>query len=547
MVFLDSTNAEKLELMDARLQALKYSNLCRANMAMIERLEKINRDLAQALGEKDQAVLDAQAMLGELRGKIFGRSSERRDEGPGPLFTPGAKEAETEQVSYERKKRDQFGRTPQPELPRVDVVHELPEDQVKAQGLKKMEGQFEVSELINVTPSKFVVENHKRQKYVPEKPEAAPLDAPAIVTAPGPLRLKEGGRYSPEFGVEVGLGKYEWSLPLDRQVRMMKAQGLIVTSQVLFAQVDTIAWYLQNNVVPGILARIRASRVNQGDETRFENLAKDAKSRFWLWSVMSQDAVLFDVFDSRSKKVALEFLKGLEGVLLTDGYAVYQSMASAKLILANDWAHVRRKYVGAEKTHPKEAGWFLERIRALFKIEEKLQGSSAADIQTARELLSRPIVDAIGERCRELEKTTLPQSPLGKAIRYTLKLWSGLTVFLGNAEVPMDSNGIERIQRSPVVGRKNYYGAKSLVNARIAAVWYSVIQTCVINGVEPREYINETLRAILTERPVILPWDWPGRKVPEKPVSETVVFETPPGLVMKAPEIGPIAVSESVP
>jgi transposase len=549
MVFLDATQAENLELREAQLEALRYSNLCRVNIAMIAKLEKLNRDLAEALGKEHQAVLDAQAGLGAMRGQLFGKSSERRVDSDGPLFTNAAAAAEGDGLTKPRKKRKNYGRTPQPELPRVIVDHGIAEAQQKEFGLRPMEGQFEISEMINVTPSRFVVEVHRRQKYVPVNPESAPLEAPVIVTAPGPLRLKEGGRYSPAFGVECGLGKFQWHLPLDRQVRIMKAHGLVVTSQVLFAQIDTIAWYLGNHVMPGILAKIRASRVNQADETYLENLEKDAKSRFWLWSVMNPDAILFEVYDSRSKKAAQTFLKDIEGVLLTDGYYAYSSLASAKLVTANDWSHVRRKFVAAEKTHPAESKEFVDRIRDLFEIEEKMSGKSRLEILGVRQAQSKPIVDAIGEKCRALVEKTLPKSPLGKAIRYTLKLWTGLNVFLDHGDVPLHTNWIERMQRGPVVGRKNYYGMKNLANARMAAIWHSVIQTCILNGVEPRDYINETLRAILSKGRVVMPWDWPkrtGEKPAESNVSKTVVCETAAGLTTKSAKTAAIAVSESI-
>ena len=547
MIYLDATAAEKLEPKEARLEALKYSNLCKANGTVIARLEEVISKMAIALGKEHQAVLDAQEQLAGLKGKLFGKSTERRDGSNGPLFDQT--QPETQKISYDRekKKRKDFGRTAQPELPRQIVDHKIVADQVKQLGLKEMEGQYEVSELINVTPSQFVVEEHRRQKYVQVNPSTADVEAPVIVTAPGPIRLKEGGRYSPEFGVEVGVGKFQWHLPLDRQVRIMKAHGLICTSQVLFAQVDTISWYLGNHVIPGIVAKIRSHKVNQGDETYLENLAKGDQSRFWLWSVMNPEAVLFEVFDSRSKRAAHEFLKDLEGVLITDGYAVYRSLESPKLVLANDWAHVRRKFVAAERTHLIEATWFIEQIRLLFNIEKSIKGKTSFEIMGTRQAQSKPIVDAIGAKCRELAETTLPQSPLGRAIKYTLKLWAGLNVFLDNAAVPLDTNWIERLQRGPVVGRKNYYGMKSLANARVAAIWHSVIQTCVLNGVEPKEYINATLRAILTKQPVIMPWDWPNRiKKTEVTVSETVVCETPPGLTTKPIEISPIHDSKAV-
>ncbi|MEK7690466.1 MAG: transposase, partial [Bdellovibrionota bacterium] len=304
MKFLDATEAEKLELPDAQKAALKYSNFCRANLALIARQEKALALLATALGEKNQAVLFAQSTLAEMKDQLFGKSTEKRNGASGPLFDDPAQDTKT--VTYEKKKRERFGRTEQPALPRVEIVHELSASEINEQGLKPMAGQFEVSELINVTPAKFVVEEHRRQKYVAVNPETASIDAPVIVTAPGPLKLKEGSRYSIEFGIECGISKFQWHLPLDRQVRMMKAHGLDCTSQVLYAQLDTISWYLKGQVIPGIANRIKASRVNIGDETYLENLAKNAKSRFWLWSVMCKDAVLFDVFDSRAKRAAQE-------------------------------------------------------------------------------------------------------------------------------------------------------------------------------------------------------------------------------------------------
>src|SRR5271165_3273720 len=226
MIFLDATAAEKLELADARLEALRYSNLCKANGVLIARQEKIIGDLAKALGKEHQSVLDAQALLEGLKGKLFGKSTERRPGSDGPLFD-NKKASETEKVTYDRKKRTEIGRTPQPELPRITILHELSEEEMRAQGLKPMDGQFETSEVINVTPSRFQVEEHKRQKYVAIEPESSDIGAPAIVTAPGPLKLKEGSRYSPAFGVECGIGKFQWHLPLDRQVRIMKAHGLV--------------------------------------------------------------------------------------------------------------------------------------------------------------------------------------------------------------------------------------------------------------------------------------------------------------------------------
>jgi transposase len=339
MVFLSRESLAPLSAEEAKEEALRYSNLCKIQYELIKTQEKQLKKMAEELGANHQLVLFAKHQLDQLKDKVYGSSSERRAGTEGlPLFD--AAEEEREKISYERKKRTVFGRTPQPELPRVEIIHELPEEEVKAQGLEKIEGQFEESKLINVVPAQFQLEIHRRQKYRKAAPEVQDLEKnfqnDTIVTAPGVLKLKEGSRYSTEFALTVGLNKYRWHMPLDRQVRMMVSQGLTCTSQVLYSQVDTVAWYLKGYVIPKLIEEIQHSKMHQGDETYWENLAKNAKSRFWLWSVTSGRATLFEVFDSRSKKVAKQFLGKLKGILLTDGFQGYSCLANESLVLAND-------------------------------------------------------------------------------------------------------------------------------------------------------------------------------------------------------------------
>ena len=180
--------------------------------------------MAEELGEKNQKVLFAQEGLDRLRHMKFGRSSERQ-EGDGPLFSQFSEncEAPAQGPTKPPRKRSSNGRRPQPELPVQDVSHTIDPDDVKKCGLRLWQGQFETSEQITVVPSQIILERHHRQKYFQDNAETG---EPTIVTAPGPLKLKEGGRYSIEFGVEVGLAKYQWHLPLARQVKMLLEHGL---------------------------------------------------------------------------------------------------------------------------------------------------------------------------------------------------------------------------------------------------------------------------------------------------------------------------------
>ena len=248
-------------------------------MEVIRVLEEQVKRLAGELGASHQLVLFSQSQLDQLKTKTFGSSSEKRKENSVdlPLLSQIADSTETEKINYDRKKRTQFGRTPQPGIAKQEVVHRYASEDVEKYGLTPWEGHFETSELITISPTQFIIQEHKRQKYH-SKPKHAGDPTP-IVTAPGPLKLKEGSRYSVEFGVHVGIEKYDYHQPLDRQVRWMKSHGLICTSQVLFAQIDTIAWYLKNSFMPRLQDQILKQRVHIADESYWENLGKKEQKR----------------------------------------------------------------------------------------------------------------------------------------------------------------------------------------------------------------------------------------------------------------------------
>lgn len=513
---MDAFRAEDLERYDAatlRAMLVENSQLTAAMRKLCAKLEKEVERLARTLGAEHQQVLFAAESLQRMQQRMFGRKSERRvgDVDDSPLFSGESAKSEASNATHDgdepkpKKRREQFGRTPQP-LPIRDIFHRFDSEDVEKHGLSAMDGQYETSEMITVEPSRIVLERHHRQKYV--KPHG-PTGERKFATAPGPVKLKEGGRYSLEFGVEVGLAKYQWHLPLDRQRKMMAGHGLDISTQTLFEQIDTIAWYLAPTVVKDLAADIERSRVTIADDTTWKNVGKKdatSKNRFHLWAVTNRRAVCYSAFDARSRKVAKSFLGKLSGVLVSDGADAFKCLASDDLVLANDWYHVRRKFVAAEASYKDAAVFFIDRIREMSKIEAELAGLSLDEIRVARDTLVRPIVDVIRA---QLDATiVLPKSSIGRAISYTKKLWPGLTVFLDDPEVPMHSNDIERAMYGPAVGRKNHYGSRNLTTAGVAAVWYSVVETCKLSGVDPRAYLVETLTAILTKKPYRLPWQW---------------------------------------
>jgi transposase len=487
------------------------SSLSRQNDILVKKVE----ELSQFIFNQEQRLLLSQEMIEDLKRAHFARSSERRD-GSAPLFDtptapestsqpdpPPAENASRPEISAKNgaKPRKGHGRTAQPELPVVEVKYTLSEEEMKARGLVPFEGQYEVSELVTFEGPKITIEKSMRQKYFG-------LDEcgnRTIVTAPGPLKLIEKSRYSLDFSIQTGLDKYDSHLPLSRQVKRFKEWGLSVKEQALYDQIDQIAWNLKPHVVDPIHAHILSGQVALADDTWWRNL--DEKKKFYLWAVANERAASFVIYDSRSQKVTDHFLGSFRGTLVTDGHHSFKPL-SAHMVLANDWSHVRRKFVKAEQGYPVESKWFIDKIRDLFDIERGIKGKSAEEIFKTRQELSRPITEEIFKKLVDLKGNVLPKGRLGKAVTYALNLWSGLTVFLKSPLVPMNTNLIERLLRSPVVGRKAHYGSRTIESARVAAIWYTVIATCHLNNVNPRRYIKYALTKILAGQKPCLPWEY---------------------------------------
>ncbi len=367
--------------------------------------------------------------------------------------------------------------------------------------LREMNGQFEESEEIDVVAREFRIVRHKRQKYSCSCGEC-------VETALGPDKLIAGGRYSLSFGVEVAQSKFEDHQPLARQVKQMRRSGLEVTSQTLWDQTHALAVHLRPSY--GALRNaVLGSSVIGMDETHWRLLEKGKTKKWWVWSLCSPQAVYHHIAASRGADEIAQLLGDYAGVMMCDGYAAYPSFARnrdgpGKLVLANCWSHARRAFVEAEPDYPK-AGEILSLIAELYAVEAEC-GDGFAARHALRQQKSKPLTRAIRDWL--LAQRVLPESSLGKAIKYTSKLWTGLTRFLDDPRIPLDNNATERIIRPIAVGRKNHYGSKSKRGTEVAALFYSLIESAKLAGVEPGSYLQEAAkRAIANPGTATLPHD----------------------------------------
>ncbi|MNS75700.1 Transposase IS66 family protein [compost metagenome] len=476
--------------------------------AQHDELVRLRQELADARQQLglSAAVADENTRLKELLGQrehaLFGRSSERRGKGH-----PAAKTERTAQTGH--------GPREQPDIERETIVHELPADARTCSccggELVEMGSEVESSELVGVRERGFVLETHERKKY------RCGCNG-EVKTAPGPVKLLAKGRYSLSFAVEVAIAKYADHLPLERQAQIMKRDGLRIDSQTLWDQLDALAVHL-GPTYEAIISAILALPVIHADETRWlllDNGKTKENKTFQAWGLVAPELVAYRILDSRGKEAARSIFGEYEGVVMADGYTVYKSLAAdtGTFLVANCWAHVRRKFVECEGNFPAEAGAALDFIRQLYAVERE---ATPANRLTLRRERSAPIAQAIFAWAREMKPKVLPRSGIGEAIGYLLNLEEGLRRFLEDARIPLDNNASERALRGVVLGRKNHYGSRSRRGTEVAAMLYTLMESAKLAGVSPRAYLTAVAElAIRTPGATLTPESFKSQQV-EKP------------------------------
>ncbi|HYG70150.1 MAG TPA: IS66 family transposase, partial [Anaeromyxobacteraceae bacterium] len=317
--------------------------------------------------------------------------------------------------------------------------------------------------------------------------------------------------YSIDFAIEVAAAKYLDHAPLERQVRTMAREGLIVDSQTLWDVTNALAKLVK--VVPEVIAaHVLRSAVIGVDETRWRML--DGRGRdsgeatnWQAWAVSCPTAIAYQIQDSRSTEAARAVIGDFAGIVMADGYGAYQALRKqgGKFRLAHCWAHVRRKFDEIEAFFPTQCRQILDLIGELYAVEKLCPTGPPGD-ELRRKLRNERSREILGRIHRwALETRALPESGLGKAIAYMTSLWVGLTVFVDDPRVELDNNATERGMRGLVVGRKNHYGSKSRRGTEVAALYYTIFETAKLAGVDPKAFLRRTVHAILMGEPVRLP------------------------------------------
>ena len=352
---------------------------------------------------------------------------------------------------------------------------------------EELNGFYDESDFVDIKVESYVRKKVKRFKYRLKASKGS--ESEVIVTAPTALKIMPGSKYGIDFSVDVAVKKHLYHLPLERIKAIMKSGGLTIATNTLYSLTAFVSFYLES-----VAVRIKEEILTNGlclhlDETPWPiNNSKQDDGYMW---VMSNAGGSFYQFEpTRSGKVAKEFLgSDYEGPILTDGYSGYKSQfkKSKSVKLCYCWAHVRRKFTDIQKNYPKETLQVLKLIKKLFKVEHK--ANNFEELKALRLKESAPIVEEIKTWLLKNKVKVRGESGLEKAINYAMNHWGGLTVFLKDERVPLTNNEAERSIRQSVMGRKNFYGSRSINGADVTTIFYTIVESCKKVELDPKHYI----------------------------------------------------------
>ena len=508
---LDTLDMEALKA----LVMAQHSDLLeqhRSNAQEIERLKLIIEKYRRMIFGRKSEKLTAQLEQLEFRLEEL-ETAQAADEA-----VQAAKEvAQPSSTQTAAKPRRRPARKPLPEdLPREAITH-LPEHNCcpDCGGALRQFGEY-ISEQLKRIPATYKVIRHVRPKF-------ACAGCERVVEAPAPARLIERGLPGPSLLAHVLVSKYGSHLPLYRQSEIFAREGVDLDRSTLAGWVGA-ASELLTPLVDEIRKHVMTASKIHADDTPVPVLAPgNGKTRTGrLWTYVRDDrpagyttppAVWFAYSEDRKGEHPRRHLKDFKGALQADAYAgLHHIYGDGTIYEVSCWAHARRKFHDIHVVHASPTTTeAMDRIGALYGIEEEIRGKPAEFRCSVRQARAKPLLDDLR---RSMEKTLgslSTKSETAGAIRYALSRWRALTRYVDDGLLEIDNNAAERSLRSVVMGRKNYLFLGSDSGGERAASLYSLIATAKLNGLDPEFYLR-TVLARIPEHPInrieeLLPWN----------------------------------------
>ena len=485
-----------------------------------EQVESLTKEI-HALNEKMQLMMEQLVLANRSR---FGRSSEKMEDVNQICFmevdgtivffneaeaVSNLEAAEPEDLEIKparqpkkngKKEQDISG------LPVNRINHYLTEEELVAEfgenGWKQLPDS--VVKRYKFVPAKVEVDEHHIGVYASKKDEH-------MVKAPHPKTLLHGSLVSSTLGAAVMNGKYVNAVPLYRLEQEFTRYGLAINRQMMANWMIRLAEEYLGVLYDFLHQKLYDYHVIQADETPVlvNRDGRKAGSQSYMWVYRSghlyrdQQIVLYEYQRTRNASHPREFLRDYSGICVTDGYQVYHTVEKQleDLTIAGCWVHARRRFEEAlhliKKDLQKKSNLYLvmKQIQAIYREEGKLQELTSEERLRQRQLIIKPLVDALFVYLKSNHQDVAVGKPR-EAYDYILNQEKYLRVFLTDGDVPMDNNASERAIRGFCIGKKNWQVIDTINGAKSSAIIYSIAETAKANNLKPYEYFEYLLREL---------------------------------------------------
>lgn len=472
----------------------------------LTQLIKENYELRNQKITDEQLHFVMQEQLASLKDTLYGSSSER--------YKKPEKKKDQDKPQEPAKPKVKKPSERYPKIPvREELIAMSPAPSCPCCGeVMQDSGMTEDSEQLTVIPKKYEILLQKKVKY-------RCSCHGTLVTAPTPARIIPGSTYSDEMIQDVALSKYCDLIPMQRYAAMAERGGLVDLPPQSLIEVSHQYADFVSPVYTLIKKGALASRILNADETPHRMLEGSDKKSWYLWGFSTPELCFLECHDTRSGDVASDVLSNSKcEILVSDVYSGYGKAVrlanqvrriQGKPLIKNSYcnAHARRYFHQAWKKDYKEAEFYLDHYHEIYQLNSEAKGQAPPIVLMLREQMKVRFEEMRKRAAAELGSYPA-KSNYGKALRYYLENYPGLTLFLEDPEVPIDNNSQERLLRNHVVGRKTWYGTHSKRGALTAAILFTLVETCKLNGVNPREYFRKLTQDLLAGRAPYTPLEF---------------------------------------
>lgn len=483
--------AEKAGLLAEFKSATADFNATIASLKMlVETLKATIESLQASVHSKDNAMAEEKSDKEKLENQIrgLGKLVEKKSE-----QSPISKEAKKKGPAPKERGNNGAKRCDHPEA-ETEIIDLEPNDPEYNILMAKYIGVTEVVRYCYL-PGKIVKKIYREKAY---------KQGERIFTGLAPAAFKNGSNYDASVLAGICQLRYEYSMPVERIVKLFTEWGFSMPKPTAYHLLKignkTLA-RLYNELQKTVLA----NEYQNWDETYHCTLTDEnerGSRKGYLWEVIGRNSqMMFFHYDkgSRSGDIPKELLKGVTATLQSDAYAGYKNLGpDIKRITC--MAHLRRyfKDVGEDK----DATYIIERIDNLYHNDYKHRvgekGWTTENMRKWREKYAPPILKEIKQKLLEIKASEeyLPKSLLAVATKHMLSEWEPMEAIFSSGNYDLDNNLAERYNRYIALSRKNSMFFGSHAGAERAAMYYSIICSCLMQEVDVLDYLTTVIKKV---------------------------------------------------